>query len=150
MSPTIRFVHLEDDPHDAELVAATLVHGGIRCEIVRVQTQEDFRAALEGQKIDMILSDYALPSYDGLSALALARKLRPDVQFLLVSGTIGEEAAIESLKGGATDYVLKHRLERLVPAVQRALQESAERAELKRAEQQIREQAALLDKARDA
>src|SRR6266702_3670938 len=87
----------------------------------------------------LILADYTLPSFDGLSALMLASSARPDLPFIFVSGTLGEEVAIEALKIGATDYVLKTRLSRLVPSVHRALREAEERAERKRAEAQLRE-----------
>ncbi len=87
---------------------------------------------------DLILSDYALPSFDGSSALTIAKKKAPDVPFIFVTGTMGEEVAIETLKNGATDYVLKTRLVRLVPSVWRALREAAERRERRRAEEQLR------------
>ena len=108
------------------------------CEITCVQARAEFLAALESKAFDMILADYSLPSFDGLSALELALSLRPDVPFIFVSGTIGEELAIEALKRGATDYVLKTRLSRLVPSVQRALREAGDRAERKRAEDELR------------
>jgi len=123
----VRIVHLEDDPGDKELVHETLAAGDLNFSVHHVATRAAFTAALQGGPIDLILSDFALPAFDGLSALAIARELRPDVPFVLVSGTMGEEAAIESLRNGATDYVLKHRLSRLVPAVRRALEEAAER-----------------------
>src|SRR5215212_6764596 len=100
----LRILDLEDDPLDTELVQANLAEGGITCEIVRVQTREEFVAALENGDFDLVLSDYSLPSFDGLSALKLAKEIRPEVPFILVSGVIGEERAIEVLKGGATDY----------------------------------------------
>jgi PAS domain-containing protein len=95
-------------------------------------------AALESAEIDLILADYKLPAFDGLSALKLAQSARPDFPFIFVSGTIGEDVAIEALKIGATDYVLKTRLERLVPSVQRALREARERAERRKAEEALR------------
>ena len=94
----------------------------------------EFEAALGEDRLDIILADYRLPAYDGLSALRLAKKQRPEVPFIFVSGTMGEDAAIEALTRGATDYVLKDKLSRLVPAVRRALQESRDRRERKRAE----------------
>src|ERR671910_255798 len=111
--------------------------GGISCEMVRVQTRADFEAALVNGDFDLVLSDYSLPSFDGLSALKLAKEIRPEVPFILVSGAIGEERAIEALKSGATDYVLKQRLERLVPAVRRAVREAEERNERRRAEEAL-------------
>ena len=109
-------LHLEDRPEDAALVEAALEQEGLRCRIQVVATRATFIAALETQAFDVILSDFALPGFDGLSALRIAAERTPDTPFILVSGAIGEEAAIESLRGGATDYVLKHRFSRLVPA----------------------------------
>lgn len=130
----LRFVHLEDDPNDVVLVRSALDEVGLPLDVAVVSTRDAFAEALTSREIDVVLSDYALPNYDGLSALALTRQLVPGVPFILISGTLGEEAAIESLRGGATDYVLKHRLSRLVPAVRRALQESSDRATRRSAE----------------
>ncbi|MSQ48749.1 MAG: HAMP domain-containing histidine kinase [Deltaproteobacteria bacterium] len=123
----LHILYLEDSPQDVELVEATLAAEGIACDLQWVETQPRFQQALEQPELQLILSDYALPGFDGLSALRLARVQRPELPFLFVSGAIGEERAIESLQQGATDYVLKHRLARLGPAVRRALQEAAER-----------------------
>ena len=129
----MRILLLEDDPLDAELEHDVLVEGGISCEIERVQTRQDFVAALQEGGLDLILADYVLPGFDGLAALEMAREARPGVPFIIISGTLGEEAVIETLKRGATDHVLKRRLERLVPAVRRAIRESEERSERERA-----------------
>jgi two-component system cell cycle sensor histidine kinase/response regulator CckA len=131
-------LHLEDDPKDSRLINTTLAADGLDCEILRVETEDDFRLALTRGGLDLILADHSLPTFDGLSALAIAREVCPDVPFICVSGSLGEELAIEALKSGATDYVLKKRLSRLVPAVRRALQESAERAKRRRAEAEVR------------
>lgn len=136
---TLRILHLEDDPLDVELVRATLEDEGVSCEVTQVQTREDFEAVLEENSFDLVLADYSLPAFDGLSALKAAQEVRPEVPFVLVSGTLGEERAVEALKSGATDYVLKHRLERLVPAVLRAVEEAEERTERKRAEEGLAE-----------
>ena len=138
MSPQ-RILLLEDNPHDRELVEETLRRNGLACEIVYAQTKEDFELALEQTKFDLIISDFNLPSYDGMAALAAAKERQSEAPFIFISGTIGEERAVESLKSGATDYVLKDRLERLAPAVQRALRETQERAEHKQIEQQLRQ-----------
>lgn len=130
---------LEDNEADAELVGHTLRRGGLVFSSDRVDTRADFIRALERAPPDLILSDYSLPSFDGYAALASAQEICPDVPFIFVTGTLGEEVAIETLKQGATDYVLKHRLSRLVPSVQRALREAAERRERRRAEEQLRE-----------
>lgn len=126
---------LEDSVLDAELIQARLEAGGLLFQLRRVDTAPAFEGALEEPgPLDIILSDYSIPAFDGMVALELARRHRPDVPFLFVSGAIGEERAIESLKRGATDYVLKQRLERLVPSVTRALRESAERQARRRAQ----------------
>jgi PAS domain S-box-containing protein len=131
---TLRLLHLEDDPVDAELLQATLAAEGVPAEWQRVRTRDEFMAALQQNTFQLILSDYSLPGFDGLTALAHAQSLRPDVPFIMVSGVLGEERAIETLKRGATDYVLKSRLDRLAPAVRRALREAEERVERQRAE----------------
>ena len=134
----LRILLLEDDSSDAELIQELLEADDFVCEVTRVQTRAEFLAALEDDEIDLILADYKLPSFDGLSALKLALSARPDLPFIFVSGTLGEEVAIEALKIGATDYVLKTRISRLVPSVQRALREARERAERKKAEEALR------------
>lgn len=130
---------LEDDLADSELISATLKNGGINCQLKRVITRENFFSELQNHNLDLILADYSLPQFDGISALEIAQKTCPDVPFILVSGVLGEERAIEALKNGATDYVLKQRLERLLPSVKRALQESEERLLLQRAEESLRQ-----------
>jgi len=134
MKSELRILHLEDNPDDAELIEMLLTGQGIGCEIERVETRADFIAALERGEFDLILSDFSLPSFDGLSALELAREKRPEIPFLFVSGTLGEEVAVDALKSGATDYVLKERLPRLGPAVNRAIADAKERQALQRAE----------------
>jgi serine phosphatase RsbU (regulator of sigma subunit) len=139
MAQHLQLLHLEDDPNDAELVQAALGAEGYACNVQVVATREDFAAALERGGIDLVLADFALPAFDGMAALEIVRKRHPDLPFIFVSGRLGEEAAIESLKSGATDYVLKSRLSRLVPAVRRALAEAEEREELRKAEEELRE-----------
>ena len=132
MKSPLHILHLEDDPNDAALVQSTLEAEGIACATTCVQTRPDFVAALERGGIDLILSDFSLPAFDGLSAVEIVRARWPAIPLILVSGTLGEELAIDSLKSGATDYVLKERLARLAPAVRRAMQEVEERAERER------------------
>ncbi len=134
---SLRILHLEDDADDAELIRIALVRDGIDSEIVRAASRTEFVEALDGH-YDLILADYALPGFDGISAQRMARERRPDLPFVFVSGTIGEEVAIERLKEGATDYVLKQRLSRLPSAVRRALQEAQERRERRHAQAEIR------------
>jgi two-component system cell cycle sensor histidine kinase/response regulator CckA len=129
-------LHLEDDPFDAELIQRILSAEGITCDVVRVDTQERFAAELATGDYDIVLSDYALPSFDGMTALAITRQNKQDIPFILISGTVGEEVAVEALKSGATDYIIKQRISRLPFAVRRALQEARERADRKNAEEQ--------------
>src|ERR1700682_1908426 len=138
MKSPLRILQLEDDPRDAELVQEKLASDGNACEVTRVETEADFIASLERGAFDLILADYSLPSFDGVSALKLAQQNCPDVPFIFVAGTVGEEVAIEALKIGATDDVLRTRLSRLVPSVLRALREATQRAERKRAEEALR------------
>lgn len=141
----LKFLLLEDSLLDIELIEALFAQSDIDCRFVSVNTQLEFESALKQEGFDLILSDYSLPGFDGIAALEIAQQLYPDVPFIFVTATMGEEVAIETLKRGATDYVLKQRLERLVPAVQRALREAEERrarrqieAELHRQEQEYR------------
>ncbi len=137
MKIPLHILHLEDDANDAALIQSTLETGGINCVTNRVQNRADFVAALERGGIDLVLSDYSLPTFDGLSAAQIVREKWPAIPLILVSGTLGEELAIDALKSGATDYVLKERLTRLVPAVHRAMQEVEERAGRQRLEAQL-------------
>ncbi len=139
MKTPLRLLHLEDDPVDAELITTTLMEGNIPCQSQLVDTRQAFVAALKEGRMDLILADYSIPGFDGMTALTLARQHCPDVPFLFVSATIGEELAIDTMHQGATDYVLKQRLGRLVPSVQRALRELNDRAERKRAEEALRQ-----------
>src|SRR5580700_6340422 len=147
MDSPLRILHLEDDPRDAELVQETLAADGIRSHVIRVETEPDFVSSLEKCPFDLILADHTLPTFDGLSALKIARRNCPQVPFIFVSGTLGEEVAIEALKIGATDYVFKTRLSRIVPSVQRALRETEERIDLTRAEEGLRRSEAYLAEA---
>jgi two-component system, cell cycle sensor histidine kinase and response regulator CckA len=137
---TVRILHVEDDPRDADLVLATLESGGLRVVYRRVDTREGFVDAVrsrEAHAIDAILSDFALPTFDGASALRIARDLAPELPFIFVSGTLGEDAAVEGLRMGADDYVLKDRLTKLPSAVVRAIHQHAERRRLRQAEAQL-------------
>jgi signal transduction histidine kinase len=143
----LRILYLEDESKDAELAQVMLEAEGFACHVTRVETQVDFCASLERDGFNLILADYTLPSFDGISALKIAAQKRPQVPFIFVSGTLGEEVAIEALNIGATDYVLKTRLSRLVPSVVRALREASERAERKRAEESLRRSETYLTEA---
>jgi len=138
MTTRLRILHLEDEPRDAELAQAMLEADGLLCDVVPVSDRDAFVRALESGGFDVILADFSIPGFDGITAQQLAHDRRPDVPFIFVSGTLGEEVAIERLKAGATDYVLKQRLSRLSTAIRRALREADERRERLRAEQEIR------------
>ncbi len=139
MKDEIHILLLEDSPRDAELVQHALRRGGSGFVVEHVDNKRAFIHRLEQSVPDLILSDFSLPTIDGYTALALAREKCPDVPLIFVTGTLGEETAIETLKNGATDYVLKHRLARLVPSVHRALREAKERTGRRRAQAQLRE-----------
>lgn len=143
---TLRVLHLEDNLLDHELVKAMLEEGELpwACVVKQVDAEEDFRRELSDFAPHLVLSDYSLPSYDGLSAFEYVRRYYRHMPFVIVTGAMGEEVAVETLRRGVTDYVLKQRLERLVPAVVRALSEAAERARRERAEAEIRELNATL------
>ena len=143
----MRILHLEDDPKDAELIQATLEGEGIACDITRVDTRAAFRTSLEQGGFDLVLADYTLSGLDGISALKVAKEVSPDMPFIFVSRTLGEEDAIEALKLGATDYVSKTRLSRIVPSARRALREGSERSQRQVAEQTLRESEAYLAEA---
>jgi PAS domain S-box-containing protein len=146
----VRVLHLEDNENDHVLVAETLSANKLVCEFTLAKSREEFDAALRRSEYDLIISDFTLPSYDGLRALSLAQELTPETPFVFFSGSIGEDIAVDTLQHGAVDYVLKQRPSRLVPAIRRALRNAQEHARLQQAEQIIREQGALLDKASDA
>ncbi|MCZ7555441.1 MAG: PAS domain S-box protein [Bacteroidia bacterium] len=134
----IRILHLEDDADDAALTAALLRKGGVLCSIQRVVDKDEFTEALDSGAVDIILSDMSLPRFNGMDALAIARERHPLVPFIFLSGNMGEETAIDTLLEGASDYVLKHRMKRLVPAVRRVLKEAEELRKREEAEAEIR------------
>lgn len=129
----LKLVHLEDSPTDNELLVAML-DSAYELEVVRVDCEESFVHAIRALDIDLIISDFSLPSYSGALALKVARALRPDLPFICFSGTIGEDAAIEALRAGATDYILKHRPQKMLAAIERALRERDERRSREEAE----------------
>jgi PAS domain S-box-containing protein len=145
--PPLRILSVEDDPKDAQLIEDLFETESFVCEVTRVETEAALLTSLDRGGIDLILADYTLPSFDGLSALRLATKMRPDVPFIFFSGTLGEEVAIDALRIGATDYVLKTRQSKLVPAAVRALREARERRERKQAEEKLRRSEAYLAEA---
>ncbi|MGH8294877.1 MAG: EAL domain-containing response regulator [Steroidobacteraceae bacterium] len=140
MEQELRLLILEDDAAEAELAVRALEKAGLECAWRRVESETEFRAGLRELRPDLVLSDFSLPRFDGMSALVIAAAEAPDTPFIFVSGTIGEERAIEALKHGAVDYVLKDNLGRLAPAARRALGAAAAR----RAHQQAEERLARL------
>jgi PAS domain S-box-containing protein len=131
-------LHLEDSPNDAELIARVLRREWPQCEIRHVTSAEEYRAALNAGCFDVILSDYSMPGYDGLLALGDARRNAPQTPFLFLSGMIGEERAVEALKRGATDYIIKDRPARLVPAIRQALAFVSEATRRRESEEALR------------
>jgi PAS domain S-box-containing protein len=146
----MQLLHLEDSAADAELIERLIRREWPQCQIRRVEQRAEFQAALAGDDFSLILSDYTMPGFDGLSALELARQRCPDKPFIFLSGTIGEDRAVEALKRGAADYINKDRPSRLIPAIRQALvlRENAEAR--RRADGRLAQQAALLEAARDA
>jgi signal transduction histidine kinase len=144
MGGQLKILILEDLASDAELMAYELRQAGIAFSFKRVEDRKGFLQELEEFGPHLILSDYSLPSFDGLAALALAQEKCPEVPFIFVTGAMGEEVAIDTLKRGATDYVLKDRLSRLVPAVKRAVREAEDRRERRRVEEALRRREAVL------
>jgi diguanylate cyclase (GGDEF)-like protein/PAS domain S-box-containing protein len=136
-APTIRVLLTEDVAADAELEVRELKRAGLRLSHRIVDTEESFTSALNEFAPDIILSDFSMPGFDGMAALAIAREVSPDTPFIFVSGTIGEEYAIRALKSGATDYVLKSNLVRLPAAVERAIAEARQRRERRRIEAEL-------------
>ena len=134
-----RILHLEDNPVDAMVVQSHLASSGLDFEILQLKTQADYLAALEHESFTLILADYTLPFFDGLSALRMAREKCRDTPFIIVSGAIGDDLAVETLKQGATDYVLKSCLARLIPVITRAIKEAEERLATRQAEKALRD-----------
>ena len=132
----MKILHLEDSAADAEIFEELLFAEWPDCQIRRMENREAFEATLQKDDYDLILSDYTLPNFDGLSALAIARQRRPEIPFVFLSGTIGEQRAIEALRMGANDYVLKESPNRLVAAIHGAL-EDAERDAARRLAEEI-------------
>ncbi|GAB6283352.1 MAG: hypothetical protein STSR0008_21160 [Ignavibacterium sp.] len=137
MKNKIKILHLEDNPYDSELIKELLNESIFSAEIKVVDNQNDFIQNLQTNNYDIIISDFSLPTFNGKEALLLVKELKPETPFIFLSGTIGEDAAIESLIYGATDYVLKNKPERLIPAIQRALYETEIKQAKIKAEQEL-------------
>jgi two-component system, cell cycle sensor histidine kinase and response regulator CckA len=143
-------LHLEDSLSDFDLIQEQLKARWPDCTVTRVGARRDYEEAIIRGGFDVILSDYTLPNYNGLAALAFAREHRPEKPFVYISGTIGEERAIEAIKAGASDYIIKDRPKRLIAAIESAFVQLEREAARRRAESKSNEQAKLLDKAREA
>lgn len=142
--PALRILHLEDDPFFADMVLALLKANGMDVAVRRAESIEEFANALRGEAYGLVLSDYEVPGGDGMKALALCRRECPNVPFIFLSGRLGEELAVESLRMGAADYVAKTNMTRLVPTVERTLNSFRETAALRAAESRIRRDRANL------
>ncbi len=132
MKKEIRILVVEDVATDVVAINHELRRGGFNFRSKRVETKEAFLHELQHHRPDLILSDHGLPGFDGFTALAIAKDKCPDVPFIFVTGALGEETTIDTFESGATDYVLKDRMSKLAPAVQRALLEAEERARITR------------------
>ncbi len=138
MKLPLNLLHLEDSVDDAALIEAFLENAGVPCNIIRAVNRNEFRAGLSAEPLDVILSDFTMPQFDGLTALAMARETRPGVPFIFLSGTIGEELAVEALREGAIDYVLKDRMARLPTAIERAVRDADHREQRRRMQEDLR------------
>ena len=134
----LRILHLEDEPLDSELAREMLREAGMHADLDRVDTLENLERALKDGQYSLVLSDYTIPGTDPLEALRLVRRLRPQMPFVFLSGTIGEELATSALKLGANDYVLKQRMDHLAPTIHRALKEADEQAQRRQAQEALR------------
>ncbi|HEX7501447.1 MAG TPA: PAS domain S-box protein, partial [Polyangia bacterium] len=137
MNRPLSVLFLEDSEDDVLLVARHLTRAGFTVESLRVDTPDDFRSALKSGTWDVVISDYSLPGLNALAAINIFKEAGPDVPFLVVSGAVGEETAVEVLKSGAHDVLIKNNLARLAPAVERELREAAERRARRKAEESL-------------
>ena len=134
MSKTLRVLHVEDSEQDMALIARHLKRAGYDVISDRVETAETMTAALESREWDVVLCDYSMPKFSALEAIALVRKRELNIPFIIISGTIGEEAAVEAMRAGAQDYLMKNALARLAPSIERELEEAQNRSARRAAE----------------
>ncbi|MDQ3746395.1 MAG: response regulator, partial [Acidobacteriota bacterium] len=139
MGKTLRVLHVEDSERDAALLSRHLARAGYDLTAERVETPEQMRAALDGRKWDVILCDYSMPHFSAPAALALLKETGLDIPFIIISGTVGEETAVEAMHSGADDSLMKDSLARLVPAIERGVQEAENRRARRLAEEALRE-----------
>ncbi len=150
MKYPLQVLLLEDNTQDVELIERELSKTGLIFSLVNVCTREDFARALESPNVDLILADYSLPQFDGMTALRMACQLVPHIPFVIVTGSVSEEVAVECMKAGAADYVLKERLFRLGPAIKMVLERKQAWLEKQQAERDLRESEARFRKMADA
>ncbi|HEX7534977.1 MAG TPA: response regulator, partial [Syntrophales bacterium] len=149
MSEVLNVLCLEDSPRDAEIMRELLIDAEYNLNMDCTAVEKEFVSFLRSNKYDIILSDFKLPGFDGFTALRWSVEICPDVPFICISGTVGEETAVELLKKGAVDYILKDRLVRLPSAIQRALDEAKEKKAHKQAEVTLRESERKLREAQE-
>src|SRR5512142_1999586 len=153
MSDRPRVVIVEDLASDAELAERMITRALGECDFQRVETRQDYVDALASFDPILIISDYNLPTFDGLSALELAKERAPEVPFIILTGSLDEDTAVECMKAGAWDYVIKERIKRLGPAIRRALDRRRVELQRKQAEEELRNSEeryrALFDRSRD-
>jgi PAS domain S-box-containing protein len=150
MSTPLRVLVVEDSQDDAALLERELRRGGYEPITKRVETAKDMSDELKRQEWDIVISDYVLPRFGGLEALNLLKRAGLDLPFIIISGKIGEDTAVEAMRAGAHDYIMKDRLTRLVPAIQRELQEAGVRRARKLAEEALQRQAQIIDQIHDS
>ena len=138
---SLRLLMIEDNPDDEALVLRAIRKAGFNVEHVRVDNRDDLLTALRNKDWDIVLSDYQMPEFNGLAALKIVKERDKDLPFIIVSGTIGEEVAVEAMRSGAHDYLMKDNLARLAPAIRRELADANERRALREAQQALRHQA---------
>src|ERR1044071_5557060 len=150
MGTHLRILLIEDSEDDARLVLREIQHGGYDVEFERVETAEAMRAALARQAWDLIICDFSLPRFSAPKALELLKKSGQDLPFIIVSGTIGEESAVNALKAGAHDFIIKGNFARLIPAIQRELDDADVRRERRAREREVEAIACVSSKLRTA
>ena len=144
MPKPLRVLIIEDCDSDVDLIVAHLARGGFELAHERIQTAPELQSALSRRAWDIVLSDYILPSFDAPTALKILRARRPDLPVIIISGTIGEETAVAAMRAGASDYLMKDNLARLIPVIDRALRDSEMRRQQRSAERTLREKEAEL------
>src|SRR5437660_10137320 len=150
MNKTLRVLHVEDSEQDMALISRHLKKAGYDVISDRVETAKTMKTALDSQEWNLILCDYSMPHFNALAALALVKEMNLDVPFIIISGTIGESAAVEAMRAGAQDYLMKDTLTRLAPAIEREINEAENRLARREAEDQLRLQSAALESAANA